>query len=101
MMVSCWLIMVILNYFCSPSLASFQFYQIILMNFYFTFPESVPYSFRIYIQHLMRKLGSDPYIGQHIVLAVSQRISMAAETLLFMDPFDNAFPKMHSSIYLL
>ncbi|XP_047947458.1 protein MULTIPOLAR SPINDLE 1 isoform X1 [Salvia hispanica] len=63
--------------------------------------ESVPYSFRIYIQHLMRKLGSDPYIGQHIVLAVSQRISMAAETLLFMDPFDNAFPKMHSSIYLL
>ncbi|KAG6430830.1 hypothetical protein SASPL_108903 [Salvia splendens] len=63
--------------------------------------ESVPYSFRIYIQHLMRKLGSDPYIGQHIVLAVSQRISMASESLLFMDPFDNAFPKMHSSIYLM
>ncbi|XP_042050241.1 protein MULTIPOLAR SPINDLE 1-like isoform X7 [Salvia splendens] len=32
---------------------------------------------------------------------VSQRISMASESLLFMDPFDNAFPKMHSSIYLM
>ncbi|XP_057767808.1 protein MULTIPOLAR SPINDLE 1 isoform X2 [Salvia miltiorrhiza] len=63
--------------------------------------ESVRYSFQNYDQHLMRKLGSDPYIGQRIVLADSQRISMAAESLLFMDPFDNAFPKIHSSIYLI
>lgn len=49
----------------------------------------------------MRKLGSDPYIGQRVVLSVSQRISIAAESLLFMDPFDKAFVKMHNSIYMM
>lgn len=53
------------------------------------------------VQHLMRKLGSDPYIGQRVILSVSQRISMAAESLLFMDPFDGAFPKMHNSMYTM
>lgn len=71
------------------------------LNFYFSFPEPVHYNFQIYVQHLMRKLGGESYIGQRIVLAVSQRITIAAESLLFMDPFDNAFPKMHSSIYTM
>ncbi|KAL8493087.1 hypothetical protein ACS0TY_024345 [Phlomoides rotata] len=53
------------------------------------------------VQHLMRKLGSDPYVGQRVILSVSQRISMAAESLLFMDPFDGAFPKMHNSMYIM
>ncbi|CAH9070538.1 unnamed protein product [Cuscuta epithymum] len=56
---------------------------------------------RFYVQHLMRKLGSDSSIGQCILLSASQRISLVAEGLLFMDPFHNAFPDMHHSMYLL
>ncbi|KAH6818529.1 multipolar spindle 1, partial [Perilla frutescens var. frutescens] len=63
--------------------------------------EFVHNNFQFYVQHLMRKLGSDPYIGQRVVFSVSQRISIAAESLLFMDPFDNAFPEMHISIYMM
>ncbi|XP_073031224.1 protein MULTIPOLAR SPINDLE 1-like isoform X2 [Primulina eburnea] len=32
---------------------------------------------------------------------VSQRISLVAEILLFMDPFDRAFPKMHNCLYIM
>ncbi|RAL51017.1 hypothetical protein DM860_005373 [Cuscuta australis] len=56
---------------------------------------------RFYIQHLMRKLGSDCFIGQCILLSASQRISLVAEGFLFMDPFHDAFLKMHHSIYLM
>ncbi|KAH6779367.1 hypothetical protein C2S52_010604 [Perilla frutescens var. hirtella] len=63
--------------------------------------EFVHNNFQFYVQHLMRKLGSDPYIGQRVIFSVSQRISIAAESLLFMDPFDNAFPEMHISIYMM
>ncbi|XP_019177904.1 PREDICTED: uncharacterized protein LOC109173102 [Ipomoea nil] len=56
---------------------------------------------RFYIQHLMRKLGSNSYTGQRIILSVSQRISLVAEGLLFMDPFDGAFPNANHSIYLM
>nr|GMC64866.1 protein MULTIPOLAR SPINDLE 1 isoform X3 [Ipomoea batatas] len=37
---------------------------------------------RFYIQHLMRKLGSNSYTGQRIILSVSQRISLVAEDYL-------------------
>ncbi|KZV29604.1 hypothetical protein F511_00882, partial [Dorcoceras hygrometricum] len=56
---------------------------------------------QFYIQHLLRKLGTDPYIGQRVILSVSQRISLVAESLLFMDPFDRAFPKTHNCMYII
>ncbi|KAI3866792.1 hypothetical protein MKX03_008900 [Papaver bracteatum] len=54
-----------------------------------------------YIQHLIRKLGGDAYIGQRTILEVSRRISMLSESLLFMDPFDDAFYNTHSCIFML
>ncbi|XP_073271732.1 protein MULTIPOLAR SPINDLE 1-like isoform X3 [Primulina huaijiensis] len=56
---------------------------------------------QFYIQHLLCKLGTDPYVGQRLILSVSQRISLVAEILLFMDPFDRAFPKMHNCLYIM
>ncbi|KAM7472914.1 hypothetical protein LguiA_011097 [Lonicera macranthoides] len=53
------------------------------------------------IQHLIRKLGSEPYVGQRVILSVAQRIYVLAESLLFMDPFDEAFPDIHSCMYML
>ncbi|KAH9654335.1 protein MULTIPOLAR SPINDLE 1 [Citrus sinensis] len=55
-------------------------------------------SFRM---HMIRKLAFDPYIGHRVMLLVSQRISVLAEKLLFSDPFDDAFPNMHSCMFLL
>ncbi|KAH9806328.1 protein MULTIPOLAR SPINDLE 1 [Citrus sinensis] len=51
--------------------------------------------------HMIRKLAFDPYIGHRVILLVSQRISVLAEKLLFSDPFDDAFPNMHSCMFLL
>ncbi|XP_057761341.1 protein MULTIPOLAR SPINDLE 1 isoform X3 [Arachis stenosperma] len=53
------------------------------------------------IQHLIRKLGSEGYIGQRAILSVCQRILVLAERLLFSDPFDDAFPDMHESMFLM
>ncbi|KAG5101769.1 hypothetical protein JHK84_046738 [Glycine max] len=53
------------------------------------------------IQHLIRKLGSKPYIGQRAILAVCQRILVLAERLLFSDPFDDGFPHMHESMFIM
>lgn len=53
------------------------------------------------VQHLIRKLGSEPYVGQRVILLVSQGISSAAESLLFMDPFDDAFPNLHNCMYIM
>ncbi|XP_049360045.1 protein MULTIPOLAR SPINDLE 1 [Solanum verrucosum] len=56
---------------------------------------------QFYIQHLMRKVGNEAFVGQCLIFAVSQRISAMAESLLFMDPFDDAFPSMHNSMYMM
>ncbi|XP_021639228.2 protein MULTIPOLAR SPINDLE 1 [Hevea brasiliensis] len=56
---------------------------------------------QFYIQHLIRKLGSESYIGQRAILSVSQKISVVAENMLFMDPFDNAFPNIHRCLYIM
>ncbi|XP_065850487.1 protein MULTIPOLAR SPINDLE 1 [Euphorbia lathyris] len=61
----------------------------------------IDFDAQFYIQHLIRKLGSDSYIGQRAILAVSQRISAVAENLLFLDPFDDAFPNMHRCLYIM
>ncbi|KAL5842122.1 hypothetical protein ACOSQ3_012725 [Xanthoceras sorbifolium] len=53
------------------------------------------------IQHLIRKLASQSYIGQRAMLSVSQRISVLAESLLFLDPFDDAFPNIHEAMFLM
>ncbi|KAK4374893.1 hypothetical protein RND71_005570 [Anisodus tanguticus] len=56
---------------------------------------------QFYIQHLTRKVGDEAFVGQRLIFAVSQRISVVAESLLFMDPFDDAFPSMHNSMYIM
>ncbi|KAJ6742990.1 PROTEIN MULTIPOLAR SPINDLE 1 [Salix viminalis] len=56
---------------------------------------------QFYIQHLIRKLGREPHIGQRAILSVSQRISMVAENLLFLDPFDEAFSNMHECLFIM
>ncbi|XP_028793963.1 LOW QUALITY PROTEIN: protein MULTIPOLAR SPINDLE 1 [Neltuma alba] len=56
---------------------------------------------QIYIQHLIRKLGIEPYIGQRAIFSVSQRISVLAERLLFSDPFDDGFPDMHECMFIM
>ncbi|KAL1217526.1 Protein MULTIPOLAR SPINDLE 1 [Cardamine amara subsp. amara] len=54
-----------------------------------------------YVQHLIRKLGSEPYLGQRAIFAISQRVSILAENLLFMDPFDESFPEMDECMFML
>ncbi|KAK7347612.1 hypothetical protein VNO80_22148 [Phaseolus coccineus] len=51
------------------------------------------------VQHLIRKLGSEPYIGQRAILSVCQRLSVLAERLLFSDPFDDGFPELHECMF--
>jgi hypothetical protein len=53
------------------------------------------------VQHLFRKLGNDEFIGQRVILAVSQKISNVSERLLLIDPFDDAFPDMHDNIFIM
>ncbi|KAF7146954.1 hypothetical protein RHSIM_Rhsim03G0258100 [Rhododendron simsii] len=53
------------------------------------------------IQHLIRNLGSECYIGQRVILSVSQRIAVLGESLLFIDPFDDAFPNMNDCMYMM
>lgn len=54
-----------------------------------------------YVQHLIRKLASDPYIGQRAIFAISQRISILAENILVADPFDESFSKMDECMFIL
>jgi hypothetical protein len=56
---------------------------------------------QFYVQHLIRKLGSEAYIGQRAILSVSERISVLAESLLFLDPFDDSFPSTHECMFKL
>ncbi|KAG6770158.1 hypothetical protein POTOM_025830 [Populus tomentosa] len=56
---------------------------------------------QLYIQQLIRKLGCEPHIGQRAILSVSQRISMVAENLLFLDPFDEGFSNMHECLFIM
>ncbi|KAK1276206.1 Eukaryotic translation initiation factor isoform 4G-2 [Acorus gramineus] len=53
------------------------------------------------VQHLIRKMASEPYIGQRIMLSVSQKICALADSLLFMDPFDESFPDVHDCMYMM
>ncbi|XP_062157923.1 protein MULTIPOLAR SPINDLE 1 [Alnus glutinosa] len=56
---------------------------------------------QFYVQHLIRKLGSEAYIGQRAILSVSERISVLAESLLFLDPFDDSFSNTHECMFKL
>ncbi|PHU00739.1 hypothetical protein BC332_30526 [Capsicum chinense] len=55
----------------------------------------------VYIQHLMRKIENEAFVGQRLIFAVSQRISALAKNLLFMDPFVVAFSSMNNSMYMI
>lgn len=54
-----------------------------------------------YVQHLIRKLGSEPYIGQRAIFAMSQRISILADNFLSIDPFDESFSEMDECMFIL
>ncbi|KAK4789862.1 hypothetical protein SAY86_017166 [Trapa natans] len=56
---------------------------------------------QFYIQHLIRKLGCEPFIGQRSLTAVSHNIYSLAEKLLFSHPFDDNFPQMHEGMFTL
>ncbi|KAJ0984901.1 hypothetical protein J5N97_003257 [Dioscorea zingiberensis] len=53
------------------------------------------------IQHLIRKLGDEPFIGQRVILTVSQRICIQVESLLLLDPFDDAYLGMHDNMFMM
>uniref|UniRef100_A0A0D9XAR5 Multipolar spindle 1 n=1 Tax=Leersia perrieri TaxID=77586 RepID=A0A0D9XAR5_9ORYZ len=53
------------------------------------------------LQHLFRKLGNEEFVGQRIILAISQKISNVSEKILLVDPFDDAFPEMHSNMFIM
>ncbi|XP_047051845.1 protein MULTIPOLAR SPINDLE 1-like isoform X2 [Lolium rigidum] len=53
------------------------------------------------VQHLFRKLGQEEFIGQRIILVVSQKISNLSEMLLLVDPFDDSFPDMHGNMFIM
>ncbi|CAI0427574.1 unnamed protein product [Linum tenue] len=53
------------------------------------------------VQHLLRKLGGEPFIGQRTLLSVCERISTTAENLLCIDPFDDTFPNIHQSLFIM
>ncbi|XP_056166861.1 protein MULTIPOLAR SPINDLE 1 isoform X1 [Syzygium oleosum] len=56
---------------------------------------------QFYVQHLIRKLGKAVYLGQRASVAVSQKIPVVAESILFSDPFDDKFPDMHQYMFIL
>ncbi|EPS74036.1 hypothetical protein M569_00736 [Genlisea aurea] len=60
-----------------------------------------PNTFQLCVQHLMRNLGSNPVIGQCIILSASHGISMTAESLVSLDPFDCRFSKSHQCLFLM
>ncbi|GMN63584.1 hypothetical protein TIFTF001_032739 [Ficus carica] len=56
---------------------------------------------QFYVQHLIRKLGKEAFIGQRAILSVSQRVSLLAESLLVTDPFDVSFPRMNQCMFTM
>ncbi|CAN0838321.1 Protein MULTIPOLAR SPINDLE 1, partial [Linum grandiflorum] len=58
-------------------------------------------NYQCQVQHLLRKLGSECFIGQRTLVLVCERVYTIAENLLFMDPFDEAFPNIHQSLYIM
>ncbi|KAF8035561.1 hypothetical protein BT93_C1560 [Corymbia citriodora subsp. variegata] len=56
---------------------------------------------QFYVQHLIQKLGKAVYLGQRALVAVSQKIPVVAESILFSDPFDDKFPDMHQYLFIL
>ncbi|MQL81681.1 hypothetical protein Taro_014142 [Colocasia esculenta] len=53
------------------------------------------------VQHLIRKLSNEPFVGQRAMFLVSRRISSLADSLTIMDPFDDAFPDMHDCMFMM
>uniref|UniRef100_A0A803MFC9 Protein MULTIPOLAR SPINDLE 1 n=1 Tax=Chenopodium quinoa TaxID=63459 RepID=A0A803MFC9_CHEQI len=56
---------------------------------------------QIHIQHIIRMLGNVSYVGQRVLLSVCHRISEPAERLLSLDPFDESFPQIHDSMFVM
>ncbi|XP_049932997.1 protein MULTIPOLAR SPINDLE 1 isoform X2 [Nymphaea colorata] len=56
---------------------------------------------QFHVQHLIRKLGVEPYIAQRTLLLVAQRVCALADSLHCMDPFDSALPNIHDSMFMM
>ncbi|CAN6450330.1 unnamed protein product [Victoria cruziana] len=56
---------------------------------------------QFHIQHLIRKLGVEPYIAQRTLLLVSQRVCALADSLNVVDPFDGTLPSIHDSMFMM
>ncbi|XP_068649321.1 protein MULTIPOLAR SPINDLE 1 [Aristolochia californica] len=56
---------------------------------------------QIYIQHLLRRLARESYIGQRTLLLACHRIFVAADSLLFMDPFENSFIFLNNCMFMM
>lgn len=56
---------------------------------------------QVLVQQLLRKLGTIAFVGQNTMLLISRKISATAEGMLFMNPFDDAFPSTHCNIFLM
>ncbi|XP_078151320.1 multipolar spindle 1 [Carex rostrata] len=53
------------------------------------------------VQHIIRKLGKEEFIGQRTMLTLSQKIAIVAENLLLLDPFHDNYPNLDASMFLL
>ena len=85
---------------CAPNMTDFTL--ICSFDFDQSYAGSVVYSdTQFSVQHLFRKLGHEEFIGQRIILAVSQKISNISEILLLVDPFDDSFPDMHDNMFIM
>lgn len=73
----------------------------LVLELFVSDPDEIDSDVQFYVQHLIRKLGYERYIGQRILVVVSQKIYSVAETLLFSHPFDDNFPQMHGSMFTL
>ncbi|GLJ48202.1 hypothetical protein SUGI_1017920 [Cryptomeria japonica] len=59
------------------------------------------YNTEFHVQHIMRKLGVVPFIGQRILLATSETIISVTDSLFCMDPFDPTFFQVHESMFTM
>jgi len=82
-------------------LLSLFFFLPFLLNTYLLGSQYTGTNAQFCVQHLIRKLGSEPYIGQRAILSVCQRLLVLAERLLFCDPFDDDFPEMHECMFIM
>lgn len=64
-------------------------------------PDSSCSDTQLYAQHLIRTLGGNFYVGQLALILISHKIKELGESLLLMDPFNDAFPAIHDCLFVM